>query len=149
MIVLGIDPGAVEETAVVARLPNLRLVSEANLREHWSKRAKRAKQQRTAAFSALLRLSGSDWAWWERGRIRCDGLGYLGKPEGIAVTIVRIAPRKLDSDNLARAAKAIRDGIADWLGIDDGDERIDWRYAQRRGEAGEYAVEIRVEWRTT
>jgi len=35
--------------------------------------------------------------------------------------------------------------VADALGIDDRDPRVDWRYAQRRGAAKEYAVEIRIE----
>ena len=26
--------------------------------------------------------------------------------------------------------KATRDGVADWLGVDDGDKRLSWRYAQ-------------------
>jgi hypothetical protein len=53
----------------------------------------------------------------------------------IVVTLTRLGGRGLDSDNLAGAYKAIRDGVADWLGIDDGDDRIEWRYAQEPGGA--------------
>jgi hypothetical protein len=36
-------------------------------------------------------------------------------------------------------------GVADWLGIDDGDKRLTWRYAQRRGKPKEYAAEVKIE----
>jgi len=60
------------------------------------------------------------------------------------VVLTRVAPRKLDGDNLQSGFKAVRDGVADWLGVDDGNGLIDWQYAQRSGKAGEYAVEIEV-----
>lgn len=64
----------------------------------------------------------------------------------VVVTITRVAPRALDDDNLAYAAKAIRDGIADALGVRDNDPRVSWRYEQRKPERGcKPAVEIRVE----
>lgn len=89
--------------------------SEANTREHWGVKAKRAKTQR------------SDAHYWCRIKF-----GLLDIPETakIHVRLVRLAPKQLDSDNLASAFKAIRDGIADYLKIDDGDARIDWEYAQ-------------------
>ena len=68
-----------------------------------------------------------------------------GLPPPCVITITRIGPRKLDSDNLAGSAKHVRDGVADWLGIDDGDERLTWEYAQRSGGAGVYACEIVIE----
>jgi hypothetical protein len=37
---------------------------------------------------------------------------------------------------LASSAKALRDGIADRLGMDDGDSRISWRYRQVQGDYG-------------
>jgi hypothetical protein len=59
----------------------------------------------------------------------------------VVVRLTRIGPRKLDSDNVAGACKATRDGVADWLGVDDGDEsRVRWVYAQERGAYG-----VRVE----
>jgi hypothetical protein len=61
------------------------------------------------------------------------------------ITLTRIAPRKLDTDNLVSACKGVRDGIADTLGVDDGDERITWKYAQRKGKPKQYAVEVEVE----
>jgi hypothetical protein len=61
------------------------------------------------------------------------------------VTLTRIAPRKLDSDNLNSAFKAMRDGIADWLCVDDGHESVTWVYAQRKGRKGEYAAEVAIQ----
>jgi len=42
-----------------------------------------------------------------------------------------------------RALK-LRDGVADYLGIDDRDPRVVWEYAQAKGEVREYAVLIEV-----
>lgn len=105
----------------------LRLVSLTNQREHWASKMRRARAQRglTAASMAppaCVRASST-----------------------FVVTLARIAPCALDDDNLRAAAKSVRDGVADWLGIDDGDERIEWRYAQERGKPKEYACRIRIE----
>lgn len=62
----------------------------------------------------------------------------------LVITITRIAPVPLDDDNLAGSAKHVRDGIADWLGVDDGSRLLTWRYEQRRDGRG-YAVGIRIE----
>ena len=92
----------------------LKLVSVANRREHWSVRARRARAHRQAAIV----VPRPDFA------------------PPYTVTITRIGPRRLDDDNLASAAKALRDGIADRLGMDDGDSRISWRYRQDHGDYG-------------
>ncbi len=115
--------------AVVIRftLP-IRLVSEANAHAHWRERQRRAKAQRSAAYlSAYARVM------------------RLGIDLPAIVTIARIGPRALDSDNLAGCAKHVRDGIADALGIKDNDPRVEWRVEQRRGKPREYAVEIVIE----
>ena len=106
----------------------LRLVSEANSREHWGKKAKRAKTQRQAI-----------WAEWLR-------LGKPTVPPPCVVTITRIAPRVMDCDNLQRAAKAVRDAVAEHvIGADDGDARIQWRYEQRAQKPKTYAVDVVIE----
>lgn len=106
----------------------VRAVSTLNAREHWAAKARRAAAHRGAAHVALLAAS------------------VPSPPTGpVRVLLTRIGPRRLDSDNLAGACKAIRDGVADWLGIDDGDPRVTWEYGQRRGKAREYAVEVEVE----
>ena len=96
----------------------MKLPSCANLREHWAARAKRAKAHREAGR-------------WVAG---VNLIGVRIPPTAkITVTLTRRAPRALDSDNLAGAFKATRDGIADALGIDDGSPRIEWRYGQAKG----------------
>jgi hypothetical protein len=105
--------------------------SVANLREHWAKRAQRAREHRTAA--RLLTQTGVGLT------LSADVLAFGG-----TVTLTRCAPRKLDSDNLASALKACRDGIASALGVDDGDPRIEWRYAQAKCKSGEQRVSVVV-----
>lgn len=111
----------------VVTLP-IRLISEANLasHEHWRERHRRAKCQR------------QDAARW----MRALSLAYDLPVPPLVITIARLAPRSLDSDNLAASAKHVRDGIADWLGIDDGDPRIEWRYGQRKSPS--YGVEVTI-----
>lgn len=107
---------------IVFEVP-VRTISETNAREHWASRHRRRAGQRYAA--TLL----------ARSHVR----GVVP----VEVRLVRLAPRKLDSDNLAGACKAIRDGVADALGIDDGDERITWTYGQERRAAYGVRVEVR------
>lgn len=74
--------------------------------------------------------------------------GYVSGLESVCgglpvVRITRVAPSNgLDFDGLAAACKAVVDGIADWLGVDDRDPRVKWEYDQRRGKT--YAVEIEI-----
>lgn len=64
----------------------------------------------------------------------------------VRVLMVRVSPssKGLDRDNLLGSLKAVRDQVAAWLGRDDADESIDWKYAQRPGKKAEWAVEIEV-----
>ena len=61
------------------------------------------------------------------------------------MTITRIAPRQLDTDNLAISGKSLRDSIADRLGVDDNDPLVEWRYAQERGLHKQYAVRVQID----
>ena len=101
----------------------MKLPSCANLREHWSARARRARNHR------------------ESGRWH-TAVAIMGNPlpARMRITLTRIAPRRLDSDNVASAFKGLRDGIADALGIDDGSPRLEWQYQQGKG-----AEMVRVE----
>jgi len=103
----------------------IRLSGGPNARLHWARRAKVAKRERRAAW-----LATSGWI------LPVDG--------GAAVTLVRLAPRRLDDDNLRGVLKAIRDGVADRLGIDDRDTRVRWRYAQESAGAGFYGVRLEI-----
>lgn len=51
------------------------------------------------------------------------------------VRLVRVAPRQLDGDNAESAAKSVRDGVADALGVHDRDPRVVWLVDQERGQA--------------
>jgi len=101
---------------------NCHTVSESNARGHWAPRAKRAAAQRMIAKAQATR--------------------YVLRALPAIVTLVRIAPRALDDDNLRGALKATRDGVADAFGVNDRDPRIEWRYGQRRGPPRAFQVEI-------
>lgn len=112
----------------------MRLPSAANLREHWATRATRERRQREWTRLALAGRPAREWrrAHLPATKLRC--------------TLTRVGERKLDSDNVARAFKSVRDEVAEWAGVDDGDEGCDgvwtWTYEQRKGL---YAVEIKLE----
>jgi hypothetical protein len=104
----------------------LRTVSLTNQREHWSKRSKRANTHRNIT-AAKCRFAGAD---------------RLVPP--LRVELVRCAPRRLDDDNLRGALKNVRDGVADAIGIDDGDPRIEWVYSQERACTVCTGVKVRI-----
>lgn len=112
---------------VCVRLP-LQIISEANSRDHWRKVSTRRKEHRSIARLVLQ----------QHARPMHDG--------GVKILLTRIGPRVLDDDNLASGFKAVRDGVADWLGIDDGSPRLAWSYTQTKGSAKEYAAIVAVEW---
>lgn len=99
----------------------IRIESVTNKREHWSVRSRRTKAHRMAALAVPV------------------------YPLPCVVTLIRVAPRKLDGDNLQSGFKALRDGIADRLGVDDADPRVQWKYDQVRGKAKEYAARVKIE----
>jgi len=112
---------------------NIRIESEANLREHWSKKHRRHKKY----IQEVNRL----WAEIPEPR-----------PNPPAkITLCRIAPREFDYDNLISAMKTIRDLLAGLLipglapGRADGDTRLEWIYEQKKGRPKEYALQIVVE----
>jgi hypothetical protein len=121
------------------RIP-VRTVSEANRasHEHWAVRHRRAKHQKTVAYCvAVARVQAFRTGLRGRKRLRAGAL---------VVHLTRVAARELDTDNLWGSQKHVRDGIAAALAIDDRDPRVEWRYAQTRGEPGEQAVIARFEW---
>lgn len=116
---------AVESTVFTVAL---RTVSLTNQRDaHWRHRHRRSKTERLHTWRAWLAAGG---------RVLKDG-------ERAAVTLTRIAPGTLDDDNLRGAMKSCRDAIAACLGLDDGDERLTFAYAQERGRS--YAVRVEIE----
>lgn len=60
------------------------------------------------------------------------------RPAELIVTMTAHMPRYFDDDNLAGALKPVRDELAEWLGVDDGDRRVMWECDQTltRGRPG-------------
>ncbi len=73
----------------------LTLPSMANSRMHWAAKARIVKKQRSAVSNALF--------------------GLPTPPLPVTVTFTRIAPRRLDDDNLAMSCKGVRDAVAEWF----------------------------------
>lgn len=109
----------------------LKVVSESNIHEHWTKRAKRAKRQRRNVCMIM------------RPYVLCREQITSGF---LTITLTRIAPRNLDSDNIRGAFKAVRDGVADVLGMkNDESSFLNWEYAQEKGGVKEYGIRIEIE----
>ena len=125
-------------TTIMIPIDGMRLGAALNARVHWSKRAARAKKERAVIRMAMLHanVDQKNWQWFFYG---------APMPSGLTCTLVRVAPRMLDDDNLAGAFKAVRDGVAAFFGVDDGPKGpIAWRYEQRRGQPKQYRVEIHL-----
>lgn len=61
----------------------------------------------------------------------------------LVVTMTRVSPRALDSDNVASAFKGIRDSVAAILGVNDGAWYVFWKYRQT-SEGSYKGVQIEV-----
>lgn len=93
--------------------------------EHWRTRAPRVADQRARTKRAVRK-------WLE-----------LNGPR-LTITVVRVSPRRVDQPNLGAALKAVIDGIADALCLDDRAEWVDWKLQQRKGSPAR--VEWSMEW---
>lgn len=103
-------------------------ITSPNTREHWTATHRRRKKEKMIVRSYLKTIL---------------------KPKlPVEISIVRIAARRYDDDNMIAGCKTIRDTIADWLlpgmqmGRADDDERLVFTYDQRKGKPHEKAVEI-------
>jgi hypothetical protein len=123
----GVEPVVDAWDAVVDAIVPVRVESEANARSHaWQNRY----ALRTAVRDATL-----------------DVLEGIAPPCDWRVALVRLTrqspgPHRLDSDNLVRAFKSMRDAIALWLGVDDADARVVWTLRQER--AADWGVHVEV-----
>jgi hypothetical protein len=88
---------------------------------HWRVRSAARKRQRHAAYAL------------------CPA-----HPLPVTVRLVRLSAGELDDDNLRAALKAVRDGVADRLGVADNDPRVRWQYAQERCKRGTYGVRLEL-----
>lgn len=71
-------------------------------------------------------------------------LRELALRERLVVRIVRVAPNRLDGDNLEASLKRVRDGIAKAVGIDDRDPAVEYVADDERGAVREYALRFEV-----
>jgi hypothetical protein len=116
----------------------IRTVTGLNAREHWRARARRVEKERLAVARYWQTIA---WSWRRELELLVKAGDYF------VVTLTRIGPRKCDSDNLQGALKAVRDQVAEELGLDDGDERLEWRYEQEQRGRGVLGVRVRIETR--
>ena len=107
----------------------VRVVSEANTREHWGKKFARKREQQEA-----LRVA------WKKAAKK------MSRPVAVpcVVRFTRIGPQKMDDDNLAGGFKGCRDAVAHEIGIDDGSELIKWEYCQVAVGKRVYSVRVEV-----
>lgn len=95
--------------------------STSNLREH-----PMARYRRTDAQKSATRRRCPEWS-----------AGPL-----VLVHLTRVSPRKLDDDNLRGALKSVRDGVAQWLRVDDASPLVRWDYEQEKGATPAVRVEV-------
>ena len=108
---------------IVWEIP-VRVVTEANRREHWAVARQRKEKQQHAVGAAYF------WSPVE----------FDGRPMQVTFTHVG---RKVDDDNLRSMFKVCRDALAELAGKDDGDDEFwAWEYTQERGKPG---VRITIE----
>lgn len=91
----------------------IRTVSETNMREHWSKRHKRRKEQRRVAGNFANQIAAKL------------------PPKPWRLTLTRYGRQRMDAGNLPAAMKGPQDGLCDAIGIDDGDIEHQWCYMQK------------------
>lgn len=76
------------------------------------------------------------------------GMVMHGRPKPAlpcVITLTRVAAGTLDAhDNLPSAFKHIVDGLASWLGVDDSDPRVAWRYQQQKCKRGAFGVVVEI-----
>lgn len=111
-------------TLRAAMLP-IKVVSEANMSEHWSTKRKRKKSQQQAVAAYL------------------SGHKIPRKSVITFTKLNRVKGRKLDKDNLAGAFKHVQDAVADLIGIDDGESCVQWEYGQMAWPKGGIGIDVR------
>lgn len=74
-----------------------------------------------------------------------QALPEMDFPLPVDVRLTRVGSKELDDDNLRMSLKAVRDVVAEWLGLpDDKGPEVRWMYDQKSG----YTYGCRIEIRT-
>lgn len=113
--------------------PKLRArIREQDLRQNKSRLVRRleAGEPKPAAVQALV----------DRPKKLARGKGRVA----VIVTLITCRTREVDDDNNVGSLKPLRDAVADYIGIDDGDARFRFRYGQVCG-MGDEGVIVMVE----
>lgn len=98
-------------------IPGFRLGRGQNDRGHWRVKHKQAKVEKETTGWMLAQFNS------RKPTLPC------------VVTLTRFSPshKPLDDDNLEGSFKYVRDTVAAWLGVDDGDKaKVRFEYAQQR-----------------
>lgn len=104
-----------------------------NTRRAWQMDWREAKRQReTAASAAKLALAKLSEA---------EKLAFFAAP-AVVVQVTRFGSRRLDPQNVFGAVKHVIDGVADALGVDDGNEWYDWRLPKQEKGSPMVRVEL-------
>ena len=108
----------------------LKVDSEQNKKEHWAVSNKRHQLQKLVVKQYLSTQS--------KITLPCT------------IILTRIAPRKMDTDNMIFGFKFIKDAVAEWIhpglatGRADDDPNITWLYDQEKGKPKQYAIRIEI-----
>lgn len=101
---------------------DVQLISKANAREHRRVRDQRIINERETTALALIRAS-----------FDASMVLAVYPEKGARVTLSRpYHETPLDDDNIRAAFKAVRDAVAYFLGVDDGEERLHFIYQQTK-----------------
>lgn len=115
----------------------MKLDSEANSNDHWTRKSKRHKKQKFVV-SAFLK------AYLKEAYAPC------------VVKFTRYSPREYDNDNIIPAFKYVRDAVSEYIlgkvdnkvyrpGRADSDKRIRWEYSQEKTKDAEHYITIQIE----
>lgn len=121
-----------------------RLQSWANTYQYHYARAARVKKEKAMVGLALLSASNARMVFSEVNH-ETRSISFRGEKPDLTTTgqvhFTRVAPKELDSDNLASAFKAIRDAVAKFIGVSDAPSGgINWTYSQEKSKV--YGVRI-------
>jgi len=116
----------------------VRIESEMNRRDHWSARHKRFSAHKAAVAYPLRQRRDSLADLIHIGPCDSCCVGRL-----IHVTFTRLAPTRVDDDNLAGGFKACRDAVVVEQKLGGGSERFRWSYRQEKSPA--YSSRVRIE----
>jgi hypothetical protein len=108
------------------RIPGLVPKTNMNSRAHWGTKKRIAKHERIMVRDALK-------------------LKFAQPRLPLVVTLIRCSTGWPDSDQAVTSMKHVRDGVADFIGVDDGDNRITWNVERRRVPRREQGTVIRIE----